>query len=228
MVMRYIILLAVLFGLRAFSLDLRARVAVIDSGASKDMAPDVFCEDGLLDLTGTGPFDTTNHGGNISRIVMNGLDTAKICLLSIKDITLQHDSVTLSTKAFETAAVMGARYINWSEQTRYRNFALEAAVTSLLSRYTTVSVAAGNSNQDLNVECNTELACLPNSSPWFNVVGATDAKGLRKSYSNYGKVVTSWEDIDTPIPGLTPVGGTSEATARHLNKVIKREGYGIK
>jgi subtilisin family serine protease len=190
----------------------KVKVAIIDTG--KPALPFSSC--GEQDFTGYGINDVHGHGTNVAGIVSTNLDANKHCLLILKffhSIGTPIDTTYMLIQALQAAIEANVDIINISASGEKRSNTEEIFVGRALDKGIAVVVAAGNDSRDLDKKCNIFPACYDRR---IIVVGGTNKT------SNYGKVVDVIENgINVTGFGVT-LTGSSQATALHTNKLVKK------
>lgn len=209
--------------------DNRIRVVVIDTGVDVSHHPkiaDVLCPKGehLDAITNTTqvPKDTEGHGTHIAGII-RALAGDKgyclsICKFYVQDAT-GNESIARTTACFKLAKKLNAKYINYSGGGPSGSKTEKAAIEALTN--TTVYVAAGNDNSDLD---SSTYGYYPASYNLSNeiIVGAIDLNHNKVATSNYGSIVSKTypgESMYSTLPGgryhyeFGYMTGTSQATA---------------
>lgn len=190
-------------------------IAVIDSGVAKHQM-EYVCDGGLVDLTGTTPYDNINHGSLVSELIMENLPKEKYCIYSIKWIDKVNGDVWNIVSGLEIAGNIKAKFINISA---YGDDYLDAENNLIRELLPTTKffIAAGNAGQDLGKVCNFYPACYPVKHPNFKVVGSPPP--VR---SNFNGPVNIIENGVVHKPNRT-YQGTSFGSPRALNKLILRD-----
>lgn len=204
------------------------RIAVLDSGFTKGKYSDVkLCNEGHKDFTGTGLEDTVGHGSHIANVIADRLKDVDYCIIIIKFLTKPQTlmgSIYRSTAAFHHAILVKADYINYSAGGTLEDPDERSMIAAAIYRNIKVFVAAGNESANLDKNCEFYPACY--KIPGLRVVGNVEKDGKRTKHSNYGKVVTDWENgVDIVADnGKYPkaMTGTSQSCAIALAKDIKK------
>jgi hypothetical protein len=190
------------------------RVAVIDTGLDMEKYKDWLCEGGHKDFTGTDLVDRMNHGNQVVENLIKYAGNSNYCIIVLKYINSNHDKYATPAYfyALKEAIKLNVDVVNYSGG-GYIDFSEERFLitTSGIKFF----VAAGNEHRDLNEYCSYYPACLGLDN--VVVVGALENKELAP-YSNYGFIVTEWEDGKS-IDGKSH--GTSFATPKATGKYIR-------
>lgn len=196
------------------------RIAVIDSGYTiTEYSEAELCDDGHKDLTNTTIKDRHGHGTHIVNTLVANLDVnVKYCIILVKwydPYINKFKTIDTSRSAFEYLLTQKVDIINYSAGGSAKNEQEKKHITELLKRGVKIFVAAGNDGNNLNKDCYYYPACYDIG---LEVVGNWDKNKVRHESSNYGKIVTRWEngvDViqDTGYNGQIAMTGTSQATA---------------
>lgn len=207
--------------------DKRIPVSVIDTGISfKDskIAP-YLCVNGHKDYTGEGLNDYVGHGTNVSWQIIKNFNKQKYCLLVIKYYTkydfFSSKNLSRELEGIRYAIEVKSALINFSGGGESYSKEEDNVINKALNSNIKVSVAAGNSNSNLDNKCNFFPACLKPHKNLY-VVGSLSKEGKRMSHSNYGSIVTNWalgEDVEDQ--NGKPLTGTSQATAVFSGFLLK-------
>lgn len=199
------------------SADDRIKIAVVDTGinVTPELVP-YMC--GTKDFTGKGTEDLLGHGTAIAKLIVEGLDPRKYCILNFKwlHVTSDRFSEYRVIRAIEEAVRVHAKYINLSLAGSGTNPEEQIIVNTALDAGAVLVIAAGNDSCNLSKECDVYPACYPILHPNFHVVAST----TRDAHSNYGGPVTDWALGFADVDGER-VYGTSFAAPRVLNRLIK-------
>jgi hypothetical protein len=219
------IALFLLLGLQtiAFAKETRVKVAIVDSGMPESLPAGAMCEGGPVDITGHGLKDELRHATAVTCLVMQGIDTKKVCVLPVKYIHIYaHTKDVLG--AWSYLIKNRVSYINYSSEGTQPSNTERVQLKRITRSGTVIVAAAGNWNADLNSDCSSFLACYRVKG--IRIVGALNGKGGKADYSNWGGVVTDWA-TDSSTKACGHFTGTSAATAKVLNKILKQAGYGV-
>lgn len=204
------------------------RIAVIDSGYTYTEYSKVkFCATGHKDFTNTGIRDNHGHGTHITNTIVTRL-TVDYCIIIIKfhdPKTNKYFSEYSSQKQFDYLLSQDVDVINYSAGGPGYFKDEKKSIVTLLKRGVKIFVAAGNEGLNLNEDCNYYPACY--NLKGLRVVGSINKDNKRSKFSNYGKVVDSWEigvDVveDTGYNGPRAMNGTSQATAIATANYVNR------
>lgn len=222
----------------------KIKVAIIDTGINRDLFfKPTMCAKGHKDFTGTGLQDSNGHGSHISGLIDQyvkdmpfnkgfrppNLQGKKVeyCQIIIKfyDSNIFTDTGNTTVEAIEHAIKLKVDYINYSAGGLKYIESEAKVIKKALDAGITVIVAAGNEHSDL-----TKVPYYPAViDPRLIVVGNTDfvSKKVAPS-SNYGSAVDAWEIGTNRISygsgkKLIYLSGTSQATAIHTGKLIKKK-----
>ena len=202
----------------------QSRVVVLDTGLdlSDPRFDAALCKTGHMDLTGRGLDDTNGHGTHIVGLIQQYAKDANYCLIIVKYYT-DRSNMDTYLSALDYAVSIKPKYVVIAAGGPGFN---EREYGDIANSKATFVVAAGNNNQNLDIE-----KYYPASYAWSNevVVMATEGKyDQRASYSNYSGPVNAsevGEAISTLPNGLTgKMRGTSQATAIHMGKILNLEG----
>jgi hypothetical protein len=220
-----VLILALLLILSAKAQTLK--IAVIDSGLdiNDPRLSAHICPTGHRDFTGEGLQDIHGHGTEVVGLIEKNAGNGDYCIVVYKyfqesapgSVNLTHE-----VEALVEATRNNIKLVNLSSGGPHFNEKEYLAIKGNPS--TLFIVAAGNDGKNLNTPGDEYYPAsygLPNILP----VGSTDDNGKRSSFSNYGRVISSFEIgnlVDTTlIEGHGPVSGTSFSTAVRTGKVIK-------
>ncbi len=222
-------LLTLLLGLNCHTKELRKEVVVIDTGFNfvKDgIVPRIaFCEDGLIDLTGTGLFDSLGHGTNVIGLITDRLDLKQFCITSIKwynntMMTKQNINI-INNRIYELLKNRRPYLINMSlEGPDYYQIEYDL-LKEKLDNGTFVVVASGNRHLNLDKGCISFPACYNFNNKYFKVVASSPDNLNYSSFSNYGGPVNILENGEHWCKEGYCFSGTSQATAVVSNKILR-------
>ena len=201
---------------------------MLDTGYNIDSNPNIsLCEDGHKDFTKTGLTDNSGHGTHITNTIVSRLNkNIQYCIIIIKwhdERMAKYYSNNTSRIIFEYLLTLKVDYINYSAGGFDSSADEKRAIQSLLKKKIKIFVAAGNEGHNLDKDCNYFPACY-NLNKLY-VVGNKDLNGKKVDSSNYGKVVTHWDNGNN-IKQLykkneyVTMSGTSVATALAISNVI--------
>ena len=210
------------------------RIVVLDTGFTKSPTSRVkLCKDGSKDFTGRGLEDNQGHGSHIANIIADRISPKlNYCIIIVKWYdTDQDSSVSVeerTLKSFEYIATLkDITAVNYSAGGPGEFVPERDAVRSVTVSNTKVFVSAGNNSHNLDKDCNFFPACYNIHN--LNVIGLLDKNGKHHKLSNYGKIVTQWENgvdvlADAGSKGIIYLTGTSQATAIATSKYINSLG----
>lgn len=199
------------------------KVVVIDTGIDlNDNRFHHLCPTGHRDFTDTGMTDRHGHGTHIVGIIDKDL-SKDYCIVVLKyfDLKTTHSYIEPFIKALQYAVSLHPKVVNLSMAGPVYN----EKEHSILKEASDISfmAAAGNEHMELNEV--TGIYPAQHGLSNITVIGALD-NGVRASYSNYGKIVTQWEEgqVVSLAPNGTNVSlrGTSQATAVYTSKFLAR------
>lgn len=199
------------------------RVAIIDTGLDPtDARFTHLCENGHIDLTGTGIKDTMGHGTFVAGLIQEYAGDANYCMIIIKLFDTKVVMEDTYGRGIKAAIDEKAALVNISGG---GNRAEPGEYDLIRSNPQTMFVvAAGNWGADITgVE-----KFFPASYDLLNevVVGSRGQMFRRSYFSNYGSIVTAWENGESVVgyspTGLTTMSGTSMSTAIKTGKIINR------
>jgi len=190
------------------------KVVVIDSGLDMKYAFRAhLCPGEHKDFTGEGLQDSHGHGTNIVGLIVNNAQSNNYCIVVIKAYSkIRTLNPLFFTEALEYANKIEADIINISGGGIGKDSKEEAIVQKLLNNNTTLIVSAGNESRDLDIDCNFYPACY---DPRIHVIGA------HINFSNYGKVVDSYQPGFREKAFGQTMSGTSQATAIFTGLFLK-------
>lgn len=195
------------------------RVGVIDTGLDlhDSRLSAHLCDTGHKDFTGKGLQDDEDHGTHIVGLIEQYAKDSNYCLVILKYYETIPES---SGAAWELAAVKEAvkQHLDLVNMSLSGDgYIPEEKRLLCMSPETVFIIAAGNDGVDLDESprCPASYGCAN-----MLVVGS-----YHSAFSNYGKVVTAWENGEDVLSTL-PNGetghktGTSQATAIRTGKLI--------
>jgi len=183
--------------------------------------------------------DENGHGTHISGLINQNAHSGDFCLVAIKYYSDAYSGVqNLANfrKAIQYALNIKVDFINFSGGGGALDLGEKATINKLLDRGTTIVVAAGNEQSDLDERCDFFPAC---DDKRLIVVGNmcelddedcawTDSSHTmrRSPSSNFGAYVTRWEmgnNVESTLPGGRKgrMTGTSQAAAIATGKLIR-------
>lgn len=205
----------------------RIKVAVIDTGISREMAKKNFiCKGGLLDFTQTHPYDTNGHGTNIVEIISENINPKTHCIVSLKFyLSTSSGSKNLSNSLNALRAVAedySIKYLNLSLGGPEPDIIERNILRSILARGVIVTAAAGNERDNLDGKEKYYPASYRETLKYKNFYVVKS----RLYSSNYGSVVTdTYEGCNRKsyLSDVTikPLCGTSQASAQKMSDILK-------
>lgn len=201
-----------------YDTETRTKIVVVDSGLriSKEITP-YLCKQ---QLNGYKVTKGGRHGTNISYIIIKDLDKTKYCLTMIAALSdfgmTEFDSYNKEFK--KVLDIQNVKYVNLSLNGPGSDETERDIIKKLINKKIHVTVSAGNNSSFLDYNCNTFPACYRFKNEYFHIVGNKTRKD-----SNYGKVVTEWENGNNINGGGIVLSGTSQAAAVFTNKLIKQK-----
>lgn len=203
------------------------KVAVIDTGLNLNDArfKSVLCSSGHRDFTDTGIEDNNGHGTLITQLIKEYAGLSNYCIIILKYHTdkLSKEQMAITYMNALTEAVrLNVDIVNISGGGR-EPIGKEFSLIKKSNKIRFI-VSSGNKQQNLNHKCNFFPACYKLNN--ITVVGAKNNDGTIANYSNYGKIVTRWEDGEMRCSSIDTscnngyAEGTSLATAIYTGKVI--------
>lgn len=209
--------------------ETRQEILVIDTGIPNDETYHrSLCDGPHYDITGYGTTDNLGHGTNIIGIISKNLDTSKYCIRSLKwfhTIQTSKNSRELVRRYAAIMDTLSPAFINMSLAGYTYEIQEFRAIQRQTLKGTTVIVSAGNDAKNLDISCDIFPGCYRINSPKFRVVTSRESYPpfFLHSFSNFGKVVTDYEDgVNVCGYGLC-MSGTSQATAILTRKLINKE-----
>lgn len=209
--------------------ETRIKLGIVDTGYTPNQGLEPFlCKDSHFDFTRTGITDTDGHGTNLAHIAAQYLDKNKHCIVIIKAFDPRTRIVKVIEAIKYIADFLQVDYLNLSYGGPDSSGEEKIAMMRIISSGTTISVAAGNSSQELTMKCNYYPACYNIMDLKFHVVGNGRSARIRHPSSNYGLPVTHWEfgwEICTNNIGNNTrcMTGTSQSSILHLSKTVVKE-----
>jgi subtilisin family serine protease len=225
-----ILVISFLISFQVFAKETRKRIAVIDTGYNRtrlsNLPINTFCENGLKDVTGTGPQDSLGHGTNIIGLIAKGMDTKKFCIVSIKwydtnfKVTL-NVLVTRIRAAIKLAEQQQPVLINLSSSGSNYDSIEQMIINRLTFKGVKIVVSAGNDGLDLSKSCLIYPACYNANKNNFYVVGSMDKyNNLLDTSNKFGPVSYYENGLNQCSEGIC-MTGTSQAAAIRSNKLIR-------
>lgn len=164
--------------------------------------------------------DNWGHGTHIAGLILKDV-CPEVKLISCRYFP-QIEAMETSNKCFEQALKLHVDFINYSSGGTATNEKERRLLLKLQQKGVTLLVAAGNNGRE-----NPDYYPAKYGFKNMIIVGNLDETGQRHYTSNYGYKRMVWE-MGTDIKSTLPNGefgymtGTSQATAIHLNKLLKR------
>jgi len=209
------------------------KVALVDTGLDLNdpRLKDHLCLTGHKDFTGDGLRDTNGHGTHLAGLIQQYAGEGNYCLLIYKYYSSNADGYTNLTneiRSFREAIKNGATLINLSGGGP--SFSRQEYNVIHDNQKVTFIVAAGNEGENIETQ---EGGFYPASFFLKNeiIVGNLDKDGYRAPSSNWAYNQISWEIgqnvlSDLPDDTMGRMSGTSQATAIHTGKILKRILHG--
>lgn len=203
----------------------------------------------LTDMFGTKdkvPLDKHGHGTNIVGVIEKYAGDANYCIVVLKYFDPNHNNSLASARAFQYAMNLKVQIINYSGGGTEKSDAEKALVKKFIDNGGKIIAAAGNEKSDIDEKKSYYYPAL--SDPRVVVVGnATkfdqqsydeskdENKEKKQVYvdgvlsfvspvSNWGFRVNYWEYGENVSGHGITMTGTSQATAIHTGKFIKKLG----
>lgn len=173
------------------------------------------------------PIDSHGHGTNVTGIIQDNAGDAHYCFVILKyydPYAKANDNLKHTINAIEHATKLGAKYINYSGGGVEFSGVEQRFVKEYLDKGGTFVAAAGNEKSDLSVR--PYYPAL--DDPRVISVGNRDRYGRISATSNYGKLVTAWEDGEAVRGFGYVMTGTSQSAAVHLGKILKKNEVCLK
>jgi subtilisin family serine protease len=223
----------------------KIKVAVIDTGLDESLLnKDYLCKTGHKDFTGTSLVDRSGHGTHISGLIdqnvkdmfiENGETVPNIlakkvnyCQIILKFYDpLSHENIGPTIQSLRYAIELKVDYINYSAGGNSFSMEEKKLIKKALDLGIKVIVAAGNDGLDLSV-----YSYYPaNHDSRLVVVGNMKNAREHNISSNYGPNVKVWEIGTNRVSfglngGMSRMTGTSQATAIHTGKMIRKSLLG--
>lgn len=204
----------------------QTRVAVIDTGLnlSDYRFKSILCKSGHYDSTGTGIKDRNSHGTHVVGLIKKYAKDADYCIIVIKFYNYDEsyaESMENLKKCYKAAIRAKADVVNLS-LSGPESDPLEEDIIKNNPKVKFIT-AAGNSGLDLDY-----FPMYPASYGYKNiiVVGNKNKDGTRHESSNYGKVVTDWEDgVDVESSCLFSKFNDCRKTGTSMSCAIKTGKY---
>lgn len=218
-----IILLAFLFSQKILADESRLKIAVIDTGVSKEQETAAYmCKDGVHNFTEFSKEDANGHGSHISHIIGSRLNTKKYCISSYKVFHVTGGDIDSTVEALKVIdADKSIRYVNISMNGDAHSDKELFYFKKLTDRGVQITVAAGNEHRMLaSSYCTQYPSCYKfqlNKPKNLYIVGAYNVDA-----SNYGPAIDVFTDgVIESWGGLKR--GTSQASAMFLSQLIKEQ-----
>lgn len=197
------------------------RIAIIDSGFTPGIVGDThkkLCKDGHYDFSENKRqvgIDLYPHGSMVAGIINMTAKSDNICFVIIK---IDENFLTFEdsfTKALLKAEEANVQAVNISLIFPHFNHKAEKVLKRMTKNDVKFFIAAGNDSTNLNLLCQRYPQCTRTNSNNVFIVGATDVMGTPAHYTNYGSIVTVWEN-----GSFMGALGTSFAAPRALGRYV--------
>lgn len=215
-----ILFLLSLLPLTSFA-ESRIKIGILDTGLPQiiELSP-LLCKDNYHVTP-----DTNGHATKIGLVFLQEkLDNKKYCLYFRGGTFNPKTGFDMEHlyREMELMISMNVKYLNVSLSGKWSYEKENKLLELFLRKNVKVFVAAGNDAQNLTDSCMIYPACyyLNNYTNW-TVVGSTDNSGKRLKNSNYGAVVTQYEN-GIICYGQNCTSGTSFASPRALIKSLDK------
>ena len=201
------------------------KIAIIDTGYDAALAARVgavplkLCKTGsfdfITDLPVVAPGEHS-HGTIVGSVIAQELQEVQYCAVIFRAFGQRSGGASVIAAAILAAnAVPGLKFVNISLvgdlPEPYEKLAAQAVTEAGLELF----VAAGNEKTNLDIRCTSFPGCY--GLKGVTMVGALDEFGNIAKYSNYGKVVSNWEQGGV-LWGSETERGTSYASPKALGK----------
>lgn len=179
------------------------------------------------------PQDNHGHGTHIAGLIAKYAENTDYCLIimkfydpNIKDLTQEY-----TIKAIKQAIAEDVDIINYSGGGLSPSKPEKEAIELAQKKGIKIVVAAGNEHTELKPFFKIKGTCIGYYPACYNAliarVGNVDAKGDIAPTSNFGSFITAWEMGEEVLSlGIgnkyVKMSGTSQATAVHTGKLVKR------
>lgn len=204
------------------------RVAIVDTGLDihDPKYSSYICPSGSKDFTGKGLQDDFGHGTWVVNTIISQVEkTDEFCLVIFK--YFENESVANELngarymEALKESIKQHVLYVNYSGTGSWPDLDEKKLIND--NQDIIFFVAAGNNGKNIdNVNFCTYPACYHLSNVY--VIGSKH-NGIISKFSNYGKLVTVWEDgerVYGPWLGVNKyISGTSASVAIHTGKVLR-------
>lgn len=208
------------------------RIAVIDTGYTSSVNSKVkLCQTGHRDFTGTGLQDRNGHGTHIANTIADNIDkNVDYCIVVLKWLNKQsttNDGEAILSSLKSILDSNSIDVVNFSASGTWHSSEEREYLRIILNKDIKFFVAAGNDNLNLDKHCIIFPACYKLTK--LNVVGNLSGNGIISADSNYGKIVTNWENgvniiADAGYFGYVALSGTSQSTAIATAKMVNKLG----
>ena len=199
------------------------KIAILDSGYDTKTLDFKQCDNGKLDrdFTSKGLNDNAGHGNNVLHIITNGLENVDYCIINIKIINKWADDnlLTYLQGLQYASSIEGLNVLNISLAGNGHNDIEVTLINYMLNKKVFITAAAGNQGLNLDKDCKVYPACYDNRI--ITVGCLKQNKKNRCELSNYGKYIKTWEVGQNVKAGGYILSGTSQATAKMTNNLIK-------
>lgn len=204
--------------------DFRKKIVILDTGINVTKTIEPFlCQNGLIDLTETNTTDVSGHGTNITHIIAKHINVKAYCVYHIKYYKENEGVKNLYRfiKALKISLQLHPYAVNISGGGYEPSNKEAQLIMNLLEKGSYVVTAAGNDNQNLDIDCNFYPACYNIKHEKFFVVGSNNVFGQKSFSSNYGKIINAKENGENVAAGGFLKSGTSQSTAIKTGKLCK-------
>jgi len=177
-----------------------------------------ICSGGHYNVTTSSPGIgmTHPHGSIVAQAIGEYMKKVDYCLV-IVTAGPSHEISKAAAKGLEYLVKMKIKFANMSTEGPDYDYDEYDAIQSFVSQGGKLFLAAGNRTLNLNEVCNSYPACY--GIPGTVVVGALEEKH-KTDYTNYGSIVTRWEDGRITVKG-DDWNGTSFAAPRALATYVR-------
>lgn len=223
-----LLLTVIFYACTSSAKETRFKVLIADTGIDLNdpFFSDYYCDSGHVDLTSKGIQDKSGHGTNVAGLILKDIDPNKVCIIIAKWFHKDDNLIQINKQVYNLLmrwseydydmlnfSANGPSYMR--QEVRVLNKALEKGIY--------VVVAAGNDKKNLSEDCTSFPACY--ATLWhfnrFRVV--TDN---RLNLANKGGPAKNIENGMNQCYKLNCLSGSSQATAKHTNRLLKSLGFG--
>lgn len=201
------------------------KIAIIDTGYDASLAyrtgavPLKVCKAGSFDFVTNRPgvgAGELPHGTIVGSVIAQELQEVEYCAVIFRAFGQRSVEPPIIAAAMLAAnAVPGLKFVNISLVGNLPEPSEKLAAQAVTEAGLELFVAAGNEKTNLDARCASFPGCY--GLRGIVMVGALDALGNIAKYSNYGKVVSNWEQGDV-LWGSEIERGTSYASPKALGK----------